>query len=345
MLVVMAIIAVLISLTLPAVMKAREAASQTQCMSNMQQLGEACWHFQITNSYFPTAGTADYCAPLYTTLNANTATPVTGWKQDAGWGFQILPYLDDDTIWRGSSANVPPKANVDKMTAALANVDKMFYCPSRRPLGQRSYSNTSFPSQALYSGVSGTQGATYKMGLSDYAGCNGSLTPPTGIAAVNSGVIVSQGYETTNPSASNGYVGAAGRTVVRAQDITDGITRTIMLGEKADNPRLASATLATEDDMGYAAAFGPTFTNGKLVSAGANYNMIRYTGSTLLPMKDSDVIGVTGGAFGSAHPGTWGAVMADGSVQRFTFNIDATVYSAIGTRAGGEPINDYDLAN
>jgi prepilin-type N-terminal cleavage/methylation domain-containing protein len=343
LLVVMAIIGVLVSITLPAVMKAREAASRTQCTNNLRELGRGCWSYQINFGYYPTAGTADYCAPLYTTIGAagsQYASPVAGWKQDAGWGFQILPYIDDDTIWRGSSANSPPQANVDKMTAALAYVDKIFYCPSRRNLSTRDYkdaanppSNPGFPQQALYSGVKGVQGANYKMAMSDYAGCNGSLTPASG-STLNNGMILSQGYET---STSTPYQ----KSTVRHQDITDGPTRTLMLGEKASNPNLV--TLLLEDDMGYAAAFGTTYTNGKLITAGANYNTIRFTSSTLLPMRDNEVIGPTGGAFGSPHPGTWNAVMADGSVQQLSYTIDATVYSNLGTRAGGEPINDFDL--
>ena len=52
----------------------------------------------------------------------------------------------------------------------------------------------------------------------------------------------------------------------------------------------------------------------------------------------------TGGAFGLFHPGTWNAVMADGSVQSMPYTIDATGYAAIGTRSGGETVNDLDLA-
>jgi prepilin-type N-terminal cleavage/methylation domain-containing protein len=335
LLVVISIIGVLVSLILPAVMKAREASNKAQCINNLRQLGIACWSHHNQLGYFPTAGSADYCAPLYATLG-NAATPVTGWKQDGGWGFQVLPYLDDDVIWRGNSSNAPPQANKDKMTAALANVDKIFYCPSRRPLGTRTYKSASYPSQTLYSSLLNT---SFKMGLCDYAGCNGSLTPPTGISTLNNGIILSQGYETTTPQ-------AAVRTVVRSTDVTDGITRTLMLGEKAANPHISGGSILNEDDMGFAAAFGSTYTNGVLVPpAGANYNTIRFTANNLLPMKDSDVIGATGGAFGSAHPGTWNAVMADGSVQQFSYTIDTAVYSAIGTRAGSEAIDDLSLVN
>src|SRR5262249_12851504 len=159
-------------------------------------------------------------------INGTFASPVSGWRQDAGWGFQILPYIDDDTVWRGESNNAVPQANADKMTAALAYVDKIFYCPSRRSLAKRDYKNANFPSQALYSTTTPTsKGILYHLGMSDYAGCNGSLTPPGSIPTVNNGMIVSQGYETT---ANNGNGGPYQKNIVRIQDVTDNITRTLM---------------------------------------------------------------------------------------------------------------------
>src|SRR5262249_38347910 len=73
LLVVIAITGVLVSLTLPAVMKARESASRTQCINNLRNLGHGCWAYQVNFGYYPTAGTADYCAPLYQTINGTFA--------------------------------------------------------------------------------------------------------------------------------------------------------------------------------------------------------------------------------------------------------------------------------
>ena len=47
-------------------------------------------------------------------------SPALGAKQQAGWGFQILPYLEGENVWRAGPV------------LAIGTPNKVFFCPSRR---------------------------------------------------------------------------------------------------------------------------------------------------------------------------------------------------------------------
>jgi hypothetical protein len=305
----MAIIAVLIGLILPAVMKAREAASRAQCINNLKQLALASQHHLEQYNYFPTAGTGDFNAPSYY-QDGVTMQPQLGWQQDAGWGFQLLPYLDAENVWTGGGTAVTV---VDQVKNALKTPLRVYSCPSRRQPAVWSYTNANFPAQPAYAAVKGNAFLVCPL---DYAGSNGNGARDASNNLIQNGVFISQ---------------APGRNTIGMSAITDGLSTTIMLAEKAANPQRGQ--LLNEDDMGYAAAF-----------SGTNLNAIRFTSPSLLPLHDYEITGPTGGAFGSAHQVNFNAAMADGSVQSIGYNISSTVFSAIGTIRGREIVNDGDMA-
>lgn len=323
LLIVIAIIAVLVSISIPAAFRAKEASNRTTCANNMRQLGLAFIAHQTQNGYLPTAGVSDFAAPTFLPPTSGTVyQPYIGFRQDAGWGFQILPFIDAEPVWEGitvASTGTSATTQTALMQNTISPPLKIFFCPSRRQPSQNiGFSNTSFPFETVYSSALGTK---MNVALSDYAGCNGG-TPG---AVPGHGAVVSQ---------------SGGKFTISTSDIRDGVAYTLLLGEKAAYPRLG--TIFMEDDMGYFSGYGPT--PGGTATKGTNFNTIRFTSPTLLPLRDFEVTGPTGGAFGSAHAGTWNALMADGSVQQLSYTINGNVFHALGTIQGGEIINDLDLA-
>lgn len=93
LLVVIAVIAILVSLLLPAVQQAREAARRTQCRNNLKQLGLALHDYHSTHNVFPPGYVAG--APYPATTN--------GW----GWCAQLLPQLDQGPLYNTINFRLP----------------------------------------------------------------------------------------------------------------------------------------------------------------------------------------------------------------------------------------------
>jgi prepilin-type N-terminal cleavage/methylation domain-containing protein/prepilin-type processing-associated H-X9-DG protein len=149
LLVVIAIIAILIGL-LPAVQKVREAAARTQCSNNLKQIGIAFHAHHDVLQVLPTGGIA-----YYDGRNWSGSSPATAPTQQWGWGYQILPYIEQNNVY------IQPSDSV-----VNASVIKTYFCPSRR-------APTVLSGLALidYAGNGGTWSGGYPWG----DGANGAL--------------------------------------------------------------------------------------------------------------------------------------------------------------------------
>lgn len=131
LLVVIAIIAILIGLLLPAVQKVREAAARTQCQNNLKQMGLALHNFHDAKGHFPAGGWNEMPYGFQdfqgAPNNIVSGQPPTDGQNTGSWAFQILPYIEQDNIYKLTDCN-----------QIYSAVIKIYFCPSRRAPGKLS---------------------------------------------------------------------------------------------------------------------------------------------------------------------------------------------------------------
>jgi prepilin-type N-terminal cleavage/methylation domain-containing protein len=301
LLVVIAIIGILIALLLPAVQAARESARRMQCVNHLKQIALASHVFSDRNKSFPTGGLVPW--PEVTMANGQIAGPE---KQAMGWAFQVLPFLEQDAIYRLPADNYKgtgnmPATQVENLVGKI--VVTYYFCPSRRKPAKQDGLRTLMDYAGMTSGqtVNGTYQSEFWANADAF-----SQTPPSG--------------------SSNWYQGIMTRTRYskpgRPEDVTDGLSNTIMFGEKWLDPSLYE-TGAWHDDRGWTDGWDPDVMRS----------------SSYFPRPDS--IGERDNsafAMGGAHSGGFNAAAGDASVHFVSFNIDRETYRRLGHREDQLPV-------
>jgi prepilin-type N-terminal cleavage/methylation domain-containing protein/prepilin-type processing-associated H-X9-DG protein len=222
-----------------------------------------------------------------------------GW----GWGALLLPYLEQDVLARRIDWSVPIEdpAFAEIRTAILS----VFVCPSDR-----------------HTGV---------FMLQDADG-NNLVEAATNSYVANYGS--GKGEIGERPADGNGVFGRSSN--VRVQDITDGLSTTIAIGERgalmAQAPwagAVNNSTLRTGPD----APTGTSIIEEAPVEVLAGF-------TNYLPLNDPET-NLYG--FFSPHSGVVMFLFADGAVHPLHSTVDPVTLQALGTRAGNEVINEGEF--
>jgi prepilin-type N-terminal cleavage/methylation domain-containing protein/prepilin-type processing-associated H-X9-DG protein len=131
LLVVVAIIGILVSLLLPAVQQAREAARRTQCSNNIKQLALALQNYESSKKKLPAAGT--FASPLeayyldsYVRIDLKSGT-------NYSWVVALLPYVEEQALYDQFDLSKNVTQNPTNPQAAQPG---MLLCPSDAARGR-----------------------------------------------------------------------------------------------------------------------------------------------------------------------------------------------------------------
>jgi prepilin-type N-terminal cleavage/methylation domain-containing protein/prepilin-type processing-associated H-X9-DG protein len=345
LLVVIAIIGILIALLLPAIQAAREAGRRAQCKNHLRQIALSCLNYESSQKQFPSNG--------WSWVWMGDPDKGVGGAQPGGWIYQTTQYLEEDAVFN-IGAGMPVAQKAEELKKQMGASIAVYNCPSRR----RAVPLTARTPDGKY--VEIDDGGTEKIPMNsalpdvlaktDYAVNAGSgfipgTSPPNPIpnagpplatdckngpypnCATVSGDLAA--IDGNFNGISTRYVGA------KLRQITDGTSKTALVGEKSLPPRFY------ESGYGDAPPKSPHWNNNpgdnSSMYQGHDYDNARVIGESNLPQQDSDDLPAGyERRFGSPHAGSMNMALCDGSVQSIDYEIDPQVWNGYGSRDDGK---------
>jgi prepilin-type N-terminal cleavage/methylation domain-containing protein/prepilin-type processing-associated H-X9-DG protein len=296
LLVVIAIIGVLIGLLLPAVQQVREVARRVQCANNLKQLALGCINHHTQTRQLPTGGWG-------WSWNGDPDRGVKRY-QPGGWGFNILPYIEQSNLYY-LGAGQPPAQKQVAIAQRISMPLHLFNCPSRRPC--QAWPNGDKHVYLDCAPVTQLGRMDYAANIGDQHTDEFSPGPPD-LATGDSPT-----YGWTDTTGLSGVIFQ--RSELSLTDITHGASNTFLIGEKYLNPNSYTTGLDTADNEN--------------LYAGFDNDNSRCTDQP--PMRDRRGYADTF-RFGSAHPAGLNMAYCDGSVQFILFSVDPQVFAQAGSR-------------
>lgn len=334
LLVVIAVIAVLIGLLLPAVQRVRESANRLKCQNNLKQFGLALHNYHDDYNCFP----------------PGMVCSVVDVADASSSGFTVLlPYLEQDNVLR--LYHLEDAWSLRNNFEAVGTEIKIFYCPSNRENGKIDLA----PIAAQWNITLPPAAASC-----DYAFCRGA----------NAGL--SRDW-TKIPLQLRGVFNirnsGRGSNGVRIDDISDGTSNTFAMGEATGGSPLylardlangnipsinpytgqntmldqswSAASVGDSAHPWYGSIFAVTAQFGMAPNP-ADEPMNRRPVTPTVASGDPSGYNLSGNdyisGFRSLHTNGCNFLFCDGSVHFITAGIDPAIYRALSTYAGGEVI-------
>jgi prepilin-type N-terminal cleavage/methylation domain-containing protein len=332
LLVVIAIIAVLIGLLLPAVQKVRDAANRIKCANNLKQWGLALHNYHDTNGSFP----------IGSDQNPVSSTWQKYWQ--LSWLTRTMPFMEQDNVWRITDA-------AENDTYRLPTRYYPWSDNGTGPGGGNRYPGLGLPQPtwqcpADSRTINAVTQDGFQIQFTAYQGVNGINHLVSGVSYPYAGCPIDYS-KYRNPAALGIFVpvvnngsGAAPKGT-RIGDVTDGLSNTIMIGERPPSKNL-------EFGWGFA-GYGCSGNADGDVMLGVSEINEQCSGQSDSDKCPKGPYTYTQGQlanpcdqfhYWSLHSGGANFLNGDGSVRFVTYGIGQPVMEALSTRAGGEVINN-----
>ncbi len=334
LLVVIAIIGVLVALLLPAIQAARESARRNSCKNNLKQLALGWMNHESVMRHFPGGGWGyDW---------VGDADRGFGKGQPGGWMYNILPFVEQQALHDLASDGLPDVHTQPQLDGAFQVILQpldIITCPSRRSGELHTY--------GVWSGfqiaknvsltLDGANAGNIVVGRGDYAANCGDqeINEVSGPNSLLDAITPQPGRITyISKSQNDKYTGVAfDRSEIAIRQISDGTTKTYMIGE-----RFLNVTNYTNGrDLGDSETWCTGFNNDNYRTAFVPPRADDLgTGNPDYDLKSNAQMMTDARPFGSAHANSWHAAMCDGSVHGMSYDINQIVHQNLANRDDGQ---------
>jgi prepilin-type N-terminal cleavage/methylation domain-containing protein len=336
LLVVIAIIGILVALLLPAIQAAREAARRSQCQNNLKQITLALLNFHDTKKEFPRGA--------YT-----AASPDLNYKKNEedglGWASKTLPYIEEQAVYDRIARNNVPGYQTDAWQPGIFKaafptfapigggdtVIAAFLCPSVDLPKQ-------VPDGSLYGTPSSYGNTGY--GVSHYKASRGHCDRGMFLRkseALNVTECIDIDINGDGALNDADKVTKDRYSRVRIQDVLDGTSKTIAVGEAAYYTTLENFPMW----------LGTWKEDGSIMFKTQDAINCNLGGPRPFPLSAEDIIKLPSGSTQDDCAYSWhvgGAFFGyvDGSTHFLSDAIELRTFALLGDRMDGEIIRDLN---